>query len=100
MRPDSPAWADSAAGRSSDTTTSVRMSSGLRGKERQRIGLEDGPALAVIERQRHELIDVLSQILDAGARPVGAPEDAVGDLRQAGKVLQQLGRRNARHVQS
>src|SRR6266566_9413571 len=90
-----------------DSTPGIRVASsqsglirGLNsGKKRERVGFEDGPTLGIRKGQGQELIDVLPQILDARAGPVGAPQHAVRDLRQAGKVLQQLGRRNARDVE-
>src|SRR5712691_5623801 len=70
-----------------------------RRKESQRIGLEDRPLLVLGERQSEELIDVLAEILDARARPVRAPQRAADDLREAGKVLQELHGRNAGDVE-
>src|SRR5690242_2143893 len=68
-------------------------------KKRQSVGFEDGPPLYIGKGQGQELIDVVPQILHAWAGPIGAPQHAVRDLRQAGKVLQQPGRRNARDVE-
>src|SRR5260370_38095645 len=63
-------------------------------KQSQRIRFENRGPLWVCERELEELVDVLPQILHAGTRPIRAPQRAVGDLRQAGKALQHLGRRN------
>src|SRR5438445_12525809 len=68
-------------------------------KQSQRIRLENRGPVRVGERELEELVDVVPQILHPGTRPVRAPQRAVGDLRQAGKVLQQLGGRNPRHVE-
>src|SRR6266481_2493027 len=95
-----PAWAGSVAGRSTNRASKLRMGSGLHGKKRKRVGFEDSLLLLFRKRQGQELIDVLPEVFHARAGPVGAPEHAVGELRQAGKVLQQLGGRNARHVES
>src|SRR5437016_13461077 len=88
------------AGRSNTRTNKLRMVSGLHGKKRKRVGFEDGLLLLFRKRQGQELIDVLSEVFHARAGPISAPEHAVGELRQAGKVLQQLGGRNARYVES
>src|SRR6266446_7323937 len=94
------ACAGSVAGRSANRTNKLRMGSGLHGKKRKRVGFEDSLLLLLRKRQGQELIDVLPEVFHARAGPVGAPEHAVRELRQAGKVLQQLGGRNARHVES
>src|SRR5439155_20430345 len=72
-----------------------RMWAKLHREERQSVGFEDRLLLRFRQRQGQELIDVLPEILHTGAGPIGAPQHAVYDLRQAGKVLQQLGGRNA-----
>src|SRR5437879_13581701 len=86
--------AGNVAGRSTNRSN-LRMGSGLHGKKRERVVFEDSLLLLFRKRQGQELIDVLPEVFHAGAGPVGAPEHAVGELRQAGKVLQQLGGRNA-----
>src|SRR5205807_9672226 len=102
MRPGEPCGvcAGTVAGRSTTRANKLRMGSGLRGKKRKRVGFEDSLVLLLGKRQGQELIDVLPEISHARTGPIGAPEYAVGDLRQAGKVLQQPGGRNARHVES
>src|SRR2546428_12794416 len=80
------AWASNVPGRTSRSANSVRMGSGLHGEKRERVGFEDRLLLLYRQRQGQELIDVLPQIFDARAGPVGAPEDAVRDLRQAGEA--------------
>src|SRR2546426_10097278 len=60
-------------------------------EQSQRIGLEDGLPLRGVEREREKLVDVPLHVLHPGTRPVGAPQHAVGDLREARKVLQQPG---------
>src|SRR5213079_2712916 len=62
-------------------------------KQGQRIGLENRLLVRVAERQRQELVDVEPHIFHARARPVGAPEDLIRELRQTRKVLQQAGGR-------
>src|SRR6267154_846940 len=94
------ACAGSVAGRSANRANRLRMGSGLHGKKRKRVGFEDGLLLLFRKRQGQKLIDVLPEVLHAGAGPIGPPQHAVGKLRQAGKVLQQLGGRNARYVES
>src|SRR3989454_12383124 len=94
-----PACAESAPGMVSSSTNSLRMGSGLRGEQRKSVGFEDGPLLLVRERQGQELIDVLTEVFHSRTGPVRTPQHAVHDLRQAGKVLQQLGGRNARDVE-
>src|SRR3954463_3255727 len=79
--------------------SNLRMGPRLHRKERQRVGFEDGLLLLVRQRQGQELIDVLAKVFYPGTWPVGSPEHAVHDLRQAGKVLQQFGRRNARDIE-
>src|SRR5438445_6657115 len=91
-----PACAASAPGRVSSSTSSLRMGSGLRGEQRQSVGFEDGPLLLLSERQGQELIDVLTEVFHSRTGPVSTPQHAVHNLREAGKVLQQLGGRNAR----
>src|SRR5881396_4441864 len=93
-----PACAESTPGISS-STNNWRMGSRLRGEKRERVGFEDSPLLLVRERQGQKLIDVLPKVFHARTGPVGAPQHTVHDLRQAGKVLQQLGGRNARDVE-
>src|SRR2546423_2359421 len=92
--------AGNVAGSSNTRTNKLRMGSGLHGKKRKRVGFEDSLVLFFRKRQGQELVDVLPEISHARTGPIGAPKYAVGDLRQAGKVLQQLGGRNARHVES
>src|SRR5690348_3254705 len=87
MRPACPA---SVAGMMARSATSLRMCARLQREERQRVGFENRLLLRLRQRQGQELIDVLPEILDAGAGPVGAPQDAIRDLGQAGKVLQQF----------
>src|SRR6266568_6500085 len=84
------ACAISVPGSITSSANSLRMGSGLHGKKRQRVGFEDSLLLLVRKRQGQELIDVLPEVFHTRAGPVGAPEHAVGKLRQAGKVLQQL----------
>src|SRR5882762_10120738 len=91
---------ESTPGMSSSKTNNWRMGSGLHGKKRESVGFEDSLLLLFRKRQGQELIDVLPEVFHARAGPIGAPEHALSDLRQAGKVLQQLGGRNARHVES
>src|SRR6266568_6635587 len=93
------ACAISVPGSSTSSTNSLRMGSRLHREERQRVGFEDSLLLLVRKRQGQELIDVLPEVFHTGAGPVGAPQHAARDLRQAGKVLQQLGGRNARDVE-
>src|SRR5258707_5354256 len=94
-----PACAESTPGMSSSSTNSWRMGSGLHGEKRKRVGFEDRPLLLGRQRQGQELIDVLPKVFHARTGPVGAPQHTIHDLRQAGKVLQQLGGRNARDVE-
>src|SRR5438309_11984825 len=68
-------------------------------EQSQRIGLEDGPSLRGVEREREKLVDVPLHVLHPGTRPVGAPQHAVGDLREARKVLQQPGGGNPGDVE-
>src|SRR6266571_6773931 len=70
-----------------------------RRKESQRIGLEDRPLLVLGQRQAEELIDVHAEVFDAGAWPIRPPQRPVHDLREAGKVLQELPGRNAGDVE-
>src|SRR5207302_7260972 len=70
-------WAADAAGSASSR------------KQSQRIGLENGLLVRVAQGQRQELIDVHAHVLHPRARPVGAPDDTVGQLRETRKVLQQ-----------
>src|SRR2546430_13675930 len=65
----------------------------------QRIGLQNRLLMRVLERERQELIEVVAHVPDSRARPVGSPQDAVGHLGQARKVLQQAGGRNSRDVE-
>src|SRR5882762_9748586 len=95
-----PACAESTPGMSSSKTNNWRMGSGLHGKKRESVGFEDGLLLLFRKRRGQELIDVLAEVFHARAGPIGAPEHADSELRQAGKVLQQLGGRNARHIES
>src|SRR5437867_11015461 len=88
------ACARNVAGRSSTRANNLRMGSELHGEKRQRVGFEDRLLLLFRKRQGQELIDVLPEILDARAGPIGAPEHTARDLRQAGKVLQQPGRKS------
>src|SRR6266576_5865478 len=90
-----PACAERMPGTPINNTNSLRMGSRLHGKERKRVGFEDSLLLLVRKRQGQELIDVLPEVFNTGAGPVGAPQHSARDLRQAGKVLQQLGGRNA-----
>src|SRR2546428_962134 len=83
----------------SNNTNRLRMDSGLRGEKRKSVGFEDGPLLLVRERQGQELIDVLTEVFHSRTGPVGTPQHAVHNLREAGKILQQLGGRNARDVE-
>src|SRR5712664_388350 len=86
-----PACAESTPGMvSSNNTNSLRMGSGLRGEKRQSVGFENGPLLLLRERQSQELIDVLTEVLHSRTGPVVTPQHAVHNLRQAGKVLQEL----------
>src|SRR5438034_2202904 len=62
-------------------------------KQGQRIGLENRLLVRVAERQRQELVDVEPHVFHARARPVGAPEDPIRELRETRKVLQQPGGR-------
>src|ERR671930_1277118 len=84
---------------SESRTSNLRMGPRLHRKKRQRIGFEDSLVLLVRKRQGQELIDVLPEVLHTGAGPVGPPQHPISDLRQAGKVLQQFRRRNARDIQ-
>src|SRR5881628_3696704 len=93
--PAAPAWPASVPGRTTRSANSLRMWARLHREERQSVGFEDRLLLRFRQRQGQELIDVLPEILHTGAGPIGAPQHAVHDLRQAGKVLQQLGGRNA-----
>src|SRR5256886_15399423 len=68
-------------------------------EQSQRIGLEDGLSLRGVEREREKLVDVPLHVLHPGTRPVGAPQHAVGDLREARKVLQQPGGGNPGHAE-
>src|SRR5436853_4242187 len=58
-------------------------------EQSQRIGLQNRLLMRVLERERQELIEVVAHVPDSRARPVGSPQDAVGHLGQARKVLQQ-----------
>src|SRR5881409_2365650 len=71
------------------------MSTGLASsrKQSQRIGFENRLLVRVAERQRQELVDVEPHVFHARARPVGAPEDPIRELRETRKVLQQPGGR-------
>src|SRR4051794_12902640 len=51
------------------------------------------------KRQGQELIQVLLEILDSRARPVGPPNHPVCDFSQPGEVLEQFGGRNSRELQ-
>src|SRR3989442_10701085 len=75
----------------SNNTNSLRMDSGLRGEERKSVGFEDGPLLLVRERQGQELIDVLTEVFHSRTGPVGTPQHAVHNLREAGKRIPPLG---------
>src|SRR5438552_12416721 len=68
-------------------------------KQGQRIGLQDRLLVRVAERQRQELVDVVPHVFHARARPVGAPEDPIRELRETRKVLQQPGGRYPGHVE-
>src|SRR6266498_3393824 len=94
-----PACAESAPGMIMSNTNSWRMGSGLRGEKRERVDFEDSPLLLVRERQCQELIDVLPKVFHAWTGPVGTPQHRVHKLGQARKVVQQVGRRNARDVE-
>src|SRR5260370_26318222 len=94
-----PACADSTPGIRVATSQSGLIRGSNSGKKRERVGLEDGPTLGIRKWQGQELIDVLPQILYARAGPVGAPQHALDDLRQAGKEPQQLGGRNPRNLE-
>src|SRR5216683_1435496 len=86
-----PACAESTPGMAiSNNTNILRMGSGLRGEKRQSVGFEDSPLLLLRERQGQELIDVLTEVFHSRTGPVGTPQHAVHNLRQARKVLQQL----------
>ena len=50
------------------------------------------------ERKGLEFGDVLVHLVDAGAGPVGAPEDFVGDVFDAGEIFEELLRRDAADV--
>src|SRR5437870_4442339 len=89
------ACAANVPGITNSSANSLRMWARLHRKERQSVGFEDRLLLRFRQRQGQELIDVLPKIFHTGAGPIGAPQDTVGDLQQAGKVLQQLGGRNA-----
>src|SRR2546425_1914972 len=69
-------------------------------KQSQRIRLENSGPLWVGEGELEELVDVLPQVLHSGARPIRPPQRAVGELRQAGKVLQQLGGRDPPYIEA
>src|SRR5256712_3733950 len=69
-------------------------------KQSQRIRLENSGPLWVGEGELEELVDVLPQVLHSGARPIRPPQRAVGELRQAGKVLQQLGGPNPPYIEA
>src|SRR2546422_10329892 len=79
----------------SNNTTSLRMDSGLRGEERKSVGFEDGPLLLVRERQGQELIDVLTEVFHSRTGPVGTPQHAVHNLREAGENTHQARRRKS-----
>src|ERR687888_107932 len=68
-------------------------------KQSQRIGLENGLLVRVVEREFQELVDVGPHVPHAGTGPVRAPQHAVSELGQAGKVLQQPRRRDPGHVE-
>src|ERR671918_393282 len=68
-------------------------------KKSERIVLEYRVLVLGRERQRQELVDVPAEVTHTGTRPVGPPEDAGRDLREAGKVLQELAGRNAGDVE-
>src|SRR5688500_14872314 len=61
--------------------------------------IEDAPLRGVRQVEREELLDVLAHRFHAGTWPVGAPDSLGGDLRQAREVLEQLRRRNPRHLE-
>ena len=50
------------------------------------------------ERESLEFGDVLVHLVDAGAGPVGAPEDFVGDVFDAGEIFEELLRGDAADV--
>src|SRR3989475_9817102 len=85
-------WAAAAAAPAVAATLTSREQS-------QRIGLEDGLSLRGVEREREKLVDVPLHVLHPGTRPSGAPQHAIGDLREARKVLQQPGGGNPGHVE-
>src|SRR5437588_9137319 len=68
-------------------------------KQSQRIGLENGLLVRVAQGQREELIDVHAHVLHPRTRPVRAPHDPVGELRETRKVLQQACGRNPGDVE-
>ena len=67
--------------------------------EAQAVLTQDLPLNHGQQRQREKLIEILTQILDARAGPVGAPYGLVGDFTEARKVVEQLRRRDTRDLE-
>jgi hypothetical protein len=67
--------------------------------EAQTVLTQDLPLNCRRQRQREKLIEILTQVLDARAGPVGAPHSLVGDFTEARKVVEQLRRRDTRNLE-
>src|SRR3984957_9917592 len=76
----------------------ARCPSPLARKEGGGVVVEDFLFCGGAERERMELGDVLGHLVYAGAGPVGAPEDFVGDVLEAGESLGEVWRRDAADV--
>src|ERR1041384_4076741 len=85
-------WGDS-------TGKGRRLARSGRRKQRQSVRFRHRSAVRIAQWQRQELVHILPQIADPGTRPISAPQHAVNDLGQSGKVVQQLQRRNAGDIE-
>ena len=79
-------------------TDAEKELSELAGEEIGGVVVEDFLFCGGRERQRLEFGDVLLHLVYAGAGPVGAPEDFVGNVFDAGEIFEEFLRRDAADV--